>query len=77
MKNELNMDQLNEVLGGNAYINANTMKMAFDTIDGVFKLTNCTADQAAALCKSFIGKCATVEEYDQACYNALKSKGWI
>lgn len=77
MRKELNMDEITHVTGGNAYINGNTMKIAFDTIDEVFKLKDCTLDEARSLCASFIGKCSTVEEYDATCLKALRDKNWV
>lgn len=76
-KEELNMEELDQIAGGNAYINHNTNKMCFDSFDDVYVLKNCTADQASELCRSFIGKYATVKEYDTACRDALIAKGWI
>ena len=77
MRDELNFDQLDAVTGGKYVINGNNHQVAFKNIRQVYKLKNCSDYQAMELMDSFIGKYATEEEYDQACVNALKSKGWI
>lgn len=74
---ELHDEELDQVVGGGAYINANTSKIAFDTIDEVYKYKNCTYQEIRNLCESFIGKYATEAEFDAACVAALKEKGWI
>lgn len=78
MKIEMNDNELELVNGGNYYINKNNLKLAFTTIKGVaFQLKNCTANQAMDVMDALIGKYNTTEEYDQACVNALKAKGWL
>jgi len=77
MREELKDLEVEKVNGGKVYVNGNTKKMAFDTIPGAFAFKNCTAYDILALCDAEIGKHATNAEYDQACYNLLKSKGWI
>lgn len=74
---ELNDEELDKIAGGAAYINANTGKIAFDTIDTVYKFKNCTYRDVRDLCESYIGKYATEAEFDAACVAALKAKGWI
>lgn len=77
MREELNDLEVGKVSGGKVYINGNTKKLAFDTIPGAFAFKNCTAYQILEACDGLIGKYATNAEYDQACYNLLKSNGWI
>lgn len=77
MKQELNLNDLNEVSGGRYHINVDNKKLMFDYIDGVFQLKNCTAYQAADACDSLKGKFKTEEEYDNACLDLLRSKGWL
>ena len=78
-KMELDLEEMNQVAGGNAFINHNTKKMVFDSFDEVYVInTNvCTSEEVAALCKSYIGKCSSKEDYDTTCRDALKAKGWI
>lgn len=77
MRKELNMEDMEQVAGGAAYINSRTNKIAFDSNGSVFQLVNCTGHEAAAVCSSLIGKYATEAEYDNACIAALRAKGWI
>lgn len=77
MRQELNDFELKDVSGGRYYVNGNTKKVAFDTIRGGFQLINCSVYQAMEAMDGLRGTCATQEEYDQACFNLLKSKGWI
>ena len=74
---ELNDEELDQVAGGSAYINANTNKIAFDTISTVYEFKNCTYREVRDLCEDLIGKYATEAEFDAACVAALKAKGWI
>lgn len=78
MKMEINDNELDMVNGGNYYINKNNLKVAFTTIKGTaYQLKNCTANQAMDVMDALIGKYNTTEEYDRACVNALKAKGWL
>lgn len=74
---ELNDEELDQVSGGKAYINANNNKLVFSTTGSVYTFKNATFGQVRDLCESFIGKCATEADYDAACVAALKAKGWI
>lgn len=77
MREELLNDELEQVQGGVAFVNYNTMKVAFSTTRTAYQLKNCTGAEAQALCSSFIGKCKDESDYDQKCINALSAKGWI
>ena len=77
MREELNVENLESVNGGRYVINGNTHQVAFRDAKQVFKLKNCSDYQAMELMDSFIGKYSTEVEYDNACINALKAKGWI
>jgi len=77
MREELNELEASKATGGKVYVNGNTHKLAFDTIPGAFVFKNCTQYDILALCDAEIGKHATNAEYDQACYNLMKAKGWI
>lgn len=76
MRKELKDGSLETVNGGKVYVNGNTHKLAFDTIPGAFEFS-CSPYDVLEVCDAEIGKHATNAEYDQACYNILKSKGWI
>lgn len=77
MRQELNEFELKDVTGGRYYVNGNTKKVAWDSIDRAYQLVNCTVYQAMEAMDSLKGTCATQNEYDHACFNLLKSKGWI
>ena len=77
MRQELNEFELNEVTGGRYYVNGNTKQGAWDTIPGAFQLVNCSVYQAMEAMDGLRGTCSSQAEYDQACYDLLKSNGWI
>lgn len=75
---KLDDDMLDSVAGGNYYINKNNLKVAFTTIPGVaFQLHGCSGNDAMDIMDALIGKYATVEEYDQACVDALRVAGYL
>lgn len=78
MRKELNNENLETVAGGRYVINGNTHQIAFRDARKIFKLSDdCDEYEAMRLMDSFIGKYATEEEYDNACIDALRSRGWI
>lgn len=77
MRKEINDQDLSNVTGGRYYLNGNNHKLVFTTEGVVHQLKNCSDYQAMELMDSYIGKYSTQEEYDQACVDALKNKGWI
>lgn len=77
MRKELDSFEVKEVAGGRYYVNGNTKKVAWDTIDGGYQLKNCTVYQAMEAMDGLKGTCNSQAEYDQACFDLLKSKGWI
>ena len=78
MHEELNMEKLASVTGGRYVINGNTHQVAFRDARKIFNLTeSCDEYDAMKLMDSLIGKYATEEEYDNACIEALREKGWI
>ena len=77
MRESLNDYDVNGVSGGRYYVNGNTCKVAWDTIEGGYQLVNCTVYEAMAAMDGLRGTCSSQAEYDQACYNLLYSNGWI
>lgn len=77
MRQELNDFEVNGVTGGRYYVNGNTKKVAWDTIDEAQQLQNCSVYQAMEVMDSLRGTCATQAEYDQKCYDELRDRGWI
>ena len=78
MRKELNSDSLVSVNGGRYVINGNKHQIAFRDAKQVFKISESVSDyDVMKVCDSFIGVYSTEEEYDNACINELKSRGWI
>jgi len=77
MREELNDEGLELVTGGRYWVNGNTKKVAWDNIPGAYKLQNCTVYEAMEAMDGLRGTCATQADYDMACFNLLKEKGWI
>ena len=78
MREELNNENLETVSGGRYIINGNTHQVAFRDVRQVFNLTDsCDEYEAMRLMDSFIGVYPTEAEYDNACINALRERGWI
>lgn len=79
MKKELNMEELDSVVGGVVYLSKDWMKIGFSTLGQTFSLQNCTFGQAFALADSIY------EQYkdqgnavvDQKTKEAFENKGWI
>ena len=77
MREELNVEAMESVAGGKYIVNGNTNQVAFKELKQVYNLKNCTVYDAMKAMDSLIGKYDSEEEYDQACIDLLKSKGWI
>ena len=77
MKKELDEKFLNNIAGGTAYVDVDGGRVAWDNVKGVYKLKNCTPYEAAAAMAALRGVYPTEKEYDEACYQLLKDKGWI
>ena len=78
MRKELDIENLESVNGGRYVINGNLHQVAFRDARQVFKLSDsCDEYEAMRLMDSFIGKYATEQEYDNACIEALRARGWI
>ena len=78
MREELSMEKVGTVTGGRYVINGNTHQVAFRDVRKIFNLTgSCDEYDAMKLMDSFIGQFATEEEYDNACIEALRERGWI
>ena len=77
MREEIKDLELEQVTGGRYWINTNKKRVAWDNVSGSYALKNCTVYQAQEAMDGLIGKYKTQAEYDQACFNLLKSKGWI
>lgn len=77
MRKELNEEMLDSVNGGRVVVNGNLHKIAFRDAKKTFQLKNCSDFEALALCNNYVGKYSTEEEFDNACIEALRGKGWI
>ena len=78
MREELDFENLENVSGGRYIVNGNTHQVAFRDVKRVFNLSpDCDEYEAMRLMDSFVGKYATEQEYDNACIEALRARGWI
>ena len=76
MRKELNDLELTKVSGGGAYINTRRKLLVFDSFDDVFHIKG-SPYEAQELMDSLIGKYTTTLEFDTACVELLRSKGFI
>ena len=77
MKRELNDLEMTKISGGGAYINTERGLVVFDSFDEVYQLKNCSPYDAQEAMDQLIGKYSTTEEFDQACVDMLRDRGWI
>lgn len=78
MRKEIDEKTASGVAGGRYYINGNNHKLIFTSFpDDIFVFKNCSDYEAMEVMDSLIGKYSSQKEYDQACIDALKSRGWI
>lgn len=79
MRENIEMENLENVSGGVVYLSKDYMKVGFSTLGQTFDLKNCSFGQAYALADSIY------EQYkdqgnsmvDQKTKEALQAKGWI
>ena len=79
MREQINMEELEQVNGGVVYLSKDWMKVGFSTLKETYSLQNCTFGQAFALADS------VYEQYkdqgnsvvDQKTKEAFQAKGWI
>ena len=78
MKELMNDQELEQVVGGTVVVSADKMKIGFTTLKEKYSLKNCTFDQAMAVIYSMYGQYTTHgDDYDAAVRDEFKSRGWI
>ncbi len=81
MRQELNDMELDQVVGGTVKISETRMEIKFTEIAGsrAWKLKNCTFSEATVLAAQLYGQyaSASAKEYETACRQAFRDKGWI
>ncbi len=79
MREQINDNALENVVGGTVVVSADKMKVGFTTLGKKFNLKNCTFDQAMTVIYGMYGqyKDSTGESFDTAVMNALKAKDYI
>lgn len=79
MKQELNEQDLEQVVGGTVYVNTSKMKVSFTTLGSSCKLINCEDYEVMALVSQLYGqyKSQGNEAYETAVRDALRAKGWV
>ena len=77
MVQKMKDEDLGQVAGGSYHVNGNTQSVAWDSIPGNYQLVNCSVYDAMQAMDGLAGTCGSQEEYDQACFNMLLSRGWL
>ncbi len=79
MREQINEQALEQVVGGTVVISKDKMKVGFTTTGEKFDLTNCTYRQARDFVEDLkeANPNMTNAEFDKYTKNQLKSKGWI
>ena len=79
MREQLNDQDMEMVVGGTVRLNTTRMQISFTTIKKVFKLKNCEDTDAMALVSQLYGqyKNAGDKAYEEATLAAFQSRGWI
>lgn len=79
MRQELNDNEMNNVVGGTVIISYDYMKIGFDTLKEMYDLKNCTYFEATAFRDELIinHKQMTNQAFDEYCKAQFQAKGWI
>jgi len=79
MKQELNDQDLEQVVGGTVYVNTSKMRVSFTTLGEGAKLRNCEDYEVMALTSQLYGQYKSQGNlaYETAVKEAFKEKGWI
>ena len=79
MKQELNEQDLQQVIGGTVLLNTSKMKIGFSVIGGGYRLKNCEDYQVMGLVSQLYGQYKTQgdQAYETAVKQALEERGWI
>lgn len=79
MREQIDEQNLEQVVGGEVIINGNRMNVAFSTLKKAFRLKNCTYTDAMYVAMSLYeqNKDLSPQEYDTLVMNTFSDKGWI
>ena len=79
MREQINEENLENVVGGTVIVSADKMKIGFTTLGEKYNLKNVTFDQAMATIYGMYGQYQdhTGNAFDTAVRDAFKAKGWI
>ena len=79
MREQINENELESVVGGTVIVSGDKMKVGFTTLGEKYNLKNTTFEQTMALIYSMYGQYNdhTGVSFDTAVRDALKAKGWI
>lgn len=79
MKQELNEQELENVVGGTVIISQDYMVISYTTIGKKKQLRNCSYRQARDYVDDLFDQNPGLsgQEFDQLCYDKMKAKGWV
>ena len=79
MKQEINEQDLEQVVGGTVYVNGSKMTIKFTVLGAGYRLKNCEDYEVMGLVSQLYGQYKTQgdQAYETAVKNALRAKGWI
>lgn len=79
MKEQINENELENVVGGTVVVSGDKMKVGFTTLGEKYNLKNCTFQEAMSVIYGMYGQYTdhTGVSFDTAVRDALKAKGWI
>ena len=79
MKQEINEQDLEQVVGGTVYVNGTKMKISLTVLGKAYKLKNCEDYQVMGLVSQLYGQYKTKGDlaYETAVRDALSANGWI
>lgn len=79
MRQELNDNALEQVVGGTVRLNTSRMRIGFTVLGKAFNLKNCEDYEAMALVSEMYGKHKNDGDraFEEATMAAFRNKGWI
>ena len=79
MREQINENALENVVGGTVVVSGDKMKVGFTTLNEKYSLKNCTFDQVMSVIYGMYGSYQdhTGTDFDTAVKQALQSRGWI
>lgn len=79
MREQINEQELESVVGGIVRVSGNRMKVSFSTLQEAYKLVNCDASDAALLAQILYNEHKNEGDlaYENAVKAAFQERGWI